>query len=361
MMLSRKVLVLAAAMLAAFVNTAQAQDKVVRFGWCVTVYGLFAAPFAIIKKMGYDKQEGLNLQTVPLKSGGDCVTFVSTGQIDYALASIEPIAAMTARGAKLVEFYNQYQAPGTEIVVPEDSPIKSIAELKGKKIGVREFTAPGTVVAKGLIKAEGMDPEKDVKFVSVGSANAAALFLKDGTLDAISINTSDHATISLFIGPKLRHLASKVMDSAPGFGLVTTRDNFEKNKKVVEAVGRMYTKASVFMTHRPEAAVQILFETWPQTVPQNRERKDAMADNVKIIKGRFSYWIPSQSGVKYWGEAVRERFDPYLKAMADWEMIPAPVKFDDFVTNELIPAINNFDQDAVKKQADAYPVPDFQQ
>ncbi len=43
--------------------------------------------------MGYDKQEGLDLQTVPIKSGGDCVTFVATGQIEYALASIEPIAA----------------------------------------------------------------------------------------------------------------------------------------------------------------------------------------------------------------------------------------------------------------------------
>ena len=286
-----RILAIAAVAAITFNTSAQAQDKVVRFGWCVSVYGLFSAPLAIIKKMGYDKQEGVDLQTVPVKSGGDCVTFVSTGQIDYALASIEPIAAMTVRGAKLVEFYNQYQAPGTEIVVPEDSPIKTIAQLKGKKIGVREFTAPGTVVAKGLIRAEGMDPENDVKFVSVGSANAAALFLKDGTLDAISINTSDHATISLFIGPKLRHLNSKVMDSAPGFGLVTTRENFEKNKKTVEAVGRMYTKASVFMTHRPEAAVQILFETWPQIVPQNRERKEAISDNVKIIKGRFSYLV----------------------------------------------------------------------
>ncbi len=80
---------------------------------------------------------------MPLKSGGDCVTFVSTGQIDYALASIEPIAAMTARGAKLVEFYNQYQAPGTEIVVPEDSPIKSIAELKEKRSACANLPRPG--------------------------------------------------------------------------------------------------------------------------------------------------------------------------------------------------------------------------
>ncbi len=59
MMLSRKVLVLRPRCWQPSSTTAQAQDKVVRFGWCVTVYGLFAAPFAIIKKMGYDKQEGL--------------------------------------------------------------------------------------------------------------------------------------------------------------------------------------------------------------------------------------------------------------------------------------------------------------
>ncbi len=169
----------------------------------VSVYGLFAAPFAIIKKMeGYDKQEGVDLQTVPVKSGGDCVTFVATGQI-------EP---RSHRSGDRRHDRTRCQARGVLQPVPGAAPrswcpkipIKTSQNSRARRSAFAS-TAPGTVVAKGLIKAEGMDPEKDVKFVSVGSANAAALFLKDGTLDAISINTSDHATISLFIGPK-RHL-----------------------------------------------------------------------------------------------------------------------------------------------------------
>ncbi len=63
--------------------------------------------------------------------------------------------------------------------------------------------------------------------------------------------------------------------------------------------------------------------------------------------------------MKYWGEAVRERFDPYLRAMADVGHDSSAGKFDDFVTNGPIPEINNFDQDAVKKQADATRCPTF--
>ncbi len=138
------------------------------------------------------------------------------------------------------------------------------------------------------------------------------------------------------------------MDTAPGFGLVTTRDNFEKNKKIVEAVGRMYTKASVFRAgHRPSRSADPVRDMAADGAAEPRAQGRDRGQR-QDHQGRFSYWIPSQAGVKP-GRSGARTVQPYLKAMADWEMIPGPVKFDDFVTNELIPAINNFDQDAVKK------------
>ena len=71
------------------------------------------------------------------------------------------------------------------IVVPKDSPIRQLADLKGKKIGV---TAPGSstammasyVLAKAGLKAS------DVSFIGVGASSGAIAAVKSGQVDAIA-------------------------------------------------------------------------------------------------------------------------------------------------------------------------------
>lgn len=333
---------------------AKAADTPVKMAYCVNVMNLFAAPFAVIKKLGYDRDEGFDLQLVNVKSGGDCVALVSTGQLPYANAGVEPTAALIARGANLVTFYNHYQGTTLEIAVPEDSPIKSVADLRGKKIGIRDFAGLGTVVGKGEVRAAGLDPEKDVRFVTVGPANIAARFLQDGTIDAVSIGSSEHAQISVTIGPKLRKLPSPVIDRAPAIGFVTSRDYYASHKKEAEALARMYTKASIFSTRNAIAAIEIMYETWPYTIPQQKDRAQAVKDDAAIMLSRLGMWVPEKSGRKYWGESLIGEFDAYLKLLAEWQITPREVKASEFVTNEVIEAANKVDVAAIEKQADDY-------
>jgi NitT/TauT family transport system substrate-binding protein len=340
---------------AASVNPAPAADKPVRMAYCVAVFNLFAAPFAVIKKLGYDKAEGIDLQMVNVKSGGDCATFLVTKEIPYANVGIEAVAGMVVKGAKLKTFYNHYQGTTLEIAVPENSPVRKLEDLRGKKIGIRDFTGLGTIVGKGMIRGAGMDPDKDVKFVAVGPTNVAARFLQDGTVDAISIGNSEHAQIGVTVGPKLRAVEAPAIERAPAIGLVTREDYYNENKKEAEAIARMYTKASIFMTRNAEAAVEILYETWPATAPQNKERSEAVKDDAFIVRTRLNTWVPELSGRKNWGELLTDKADLYLKSIAEWGIIAKAIPSSDFMTNEVIAAANNFDKTAIEKQADSYP------
>ena len=68
------------------------------------------------------------------------------------LPSIEPLAILQKDGVKARFFYTAYQGNIYGIAVPETSPVKSVADLKGKKIGVTSMASGGVIVARALIK-----------------------------------------------------------------------------------------------------------------------------------------------------------------------------------------------------------------
>jgi NitT/TauT family transport system substrate-binding protein len=352
------ILVCSAAMLGN-AGLAAAQDKPlkpVKFAYCVNVFNLFSTPFAVIKTMGFDKEEGIDLEMVNVNSGGDCVTYVSTGTLNYAWAGIEPTAAMVARGGDVLTFYNAYQGNTLEIVVPEDSPIKTIDDLKGKKIGVRSMTALGTIVGRGIITGAGLKPDEDVKFVLTGAATVAAQLLQDGQVDALCIGSGDHARISNTIGPKLRPLSAPIMDGAPSIGMVTRKDHFEANKDEAAALGRMYTKASIVVTHDPEKAVRMMYALWPQTKPLSKEIDEAAKEDADAIRARFNIWKPETSGRKYWGEMLMPQANAYMAGIAEWGIVSKPVKAEDVATNAIVEEANKVDAADIIKRTEEYKV-----
>jgi NitT/TauT family transport system substrate-binding protein len=94
---------------------------------------------------------------------------------------------MQAKGQKLRAFVLQGRAPQIVLGVnPKTMPnFKTVAELKGKKIGV---TAPGSstnVMANFVLAKAGLKPA-DVSIIGVGAANGAVAAMRSGQIDAIS-------------------------------------------------------------------------------------------------------------------------------------------------------------------------------
>ncbi|CAN5405098.1 ABC transporter substrate-binding protein [soil metagenome] len=71
--------------------------------------------------------------------------------------------------------------------VKDDSPIKTIADLKGKTVGISVIGGGTYGPFKMLLKAAGVDPEKDIKLVEIGFA-ASEDALRQGRVDAINMN-----------------------------------------------------------------------------------------------------------------------------------------------------------------------------
>lgn len=82
--------------------------------------------------------------------------------------------------------FNMYPAP-EHIVTIERTGIKTFADLKGKRVSIGAPGSGNQVLARMILKAAGLDPEKDFKMQQLTQPEAA-MALKDGNLDAVFWN-----------------------------------------------------------------------------------------------------------------------------------------------------------------------------
>ena len=139
-----------------------AQMSKLRVGFCARTISSAAAPFAVATKMGWYKEDGVEVELVALAGSADCVKTTATKEIPFSLPSVEPLAAARAQGVKAKIFYTAYQGNIYGIAVPAESPVQKITDLRGKSVGVISMGSGGVPVAKALISTVGMNPETDV-------------------------------------------------------------------------------------------------------------------------------------------------------------------------------------------------------
>jgi NitT/TauT family transport system substrate-binding protein len=340
--------------LAALISvSATAQVQTVRVGWCAKTVSSAASPFAIAAKMGWFEKDGIKVDLVPLPGSTDCVKLIATKELQASLPSVEPLAIIRPQGVKAKFFYTAYQANIYGIAVPEASPVKSITDLKGKKIGVTSMASAGVIVARALAKAAGMNPDTDVSIIVAGEAAQTAALLKSNQVDALSQFDTQYALTSN-AGAKLRMLDHPEIRKFPSNGFVALEDYIKNNRKEAVALARGYAKGTVFAIANPEAAIRILWEMYPQTKATGKDEATALKDDLITLEARAANWRYEQVGAKRWGENVVKNYQDYAEWLLAQGIIKTKTDANDLVTNDLLDEIDNFDEKALIAEAKAY-------
>ncbi len=348
----KRTILLSVLAFAASVSLAQAQTTV-RIAWCAKTVSSAAAPYAIATKMGWYAKDGIKIELIPLPGSTDCVKAVATKDVQYGVPSIEPVAIIRPQGVKIKNFYTAYQANIYGIAVPEDSPIKTFADLKGKKIGVTSMASAGVIVARALAKSNGLDPDKDVSIVVAGEAAQTAALLRSKQVDALSQFDTQYA-LTENAGAKLRMLDTKDIAIFPSNGFIALEDRLANNRAEAVAVAKGYAMGTVFAIANPEAAIRIMWEVYPQTKATGKDEATAMKDDVKTLEARAKSWRLESVGATKWGENLVGNYDKYVDFLVKNGVLKQAVPGSDLVTNDLIDDINKFDAKAIEVQAKAY-------
>jgi NitT/TauT family transport system substrate-binding protein len=144
-------------------------------------------PLTVAEQLGYFKDEGLQVEISDFAGGAKALQALVGGSADVVSGAFEHTILMQAKNQPIVAFVLQGRAPQIVLAVNNKTMpnYKSVADLKGKKIGV---TAPGSstsIMASYVLAKAGLKPT-DVSFIGVGASAGALSAIRSGQIDAIA-------------------------------------------------------------------------------------------------------------------------------------------------------------------------------
>lgn len=349
-----KKLALAVALAALLVPAVASAQTKLRVATCArTITTGVGAPFAVAMKMGWFKQEGIEVEIIPLPGSTDCVKNVATREVLVSLPSVEPLAIGRPQGIKAKHFYTAYETNGYGLAVPADSPIQKASELKGKVIGVTNMASAGVIIARAQVAAAGLNPDTDVTIVVAGEGAQPAAMIRNKQVDALSQFDTQYALIDN-AGVKMRYLDRKAIERFPGNAFLALEETIKTRRNDLVGLARAYAKGTIFTLNNPEAAVRIVYEIFPQTKPTGKDEPTAVREDVKVLEARMPHFLLEPAGVTKWGESSEVNYRDYVEFLLKWGVIKQRVDTPELITNELIDDINKLDVAKIAAEAKAY-------
>jgi NitT/TauT family transport system substrate-binding protein len=148
---------------------------------------LYYLPLTIAEQLGYFKAEGLDVKIVDFAGGSQALRALVGGSADVVSGAFEHTINMQPKGQKLRAIALMGRAPQIVLGVNPKTMagFKTVADLKGKKIGV---TAPGSstnVMTNFVLAKAGLKPS-DVSIIGVGAGSGAVAAMRAGQIDALA-------------------------------------------------------------------------------------------------------------------------------------------------------------------------------
>ena len=168
--------------LAAFLSTtdfAGAEDKV---RVAISNFSASYISMHIAQKRGFYAEEGMTVEVI-LMAGLTSTRALIGNSVEFGSAS-NPTAAVQGAKLKILMVFND-KPPGEFMAQPG---IKNVGELRGKRVGGSTVGSLDYGWLKEVLPKFGLQLEKDVNFVPVGSTSTRFMALRGGTIDAASLS-----------------------------------------------------------------------------------------------------------------------------------------------------------------------------
>ncbi len=228
---SRRACVLLVAAFAALGSLpARAADKVVRIG-----YQKYGTLILLKAKGGLEerlKPLGYNVTWTEFPAGPQLLEALNAGAIDFGSTGEAPPIFAQAAGAALSYVANEPPAPlGEAILVPKDSSIRSVADLRGKTVALNKGSNVHYLLVRALEKAGVAYSE--IKPVFLAPADARAAFER-GSVDAWAIWDPYYAAAQAATGARTLVTGADLVPNVQFY--LATRDFATQDGKAVDAL-----------------------------------------------------------------------------------------------------------------------------
>src|SRR5215831_6805526 len=245
------------------------------------------APIFTAYEKGFFKEEGLDVSLVKCE-WANYKDVLALGGFDITHHLVMYFLKPVEQGLD-VKFTGGIHRGCLRVQAPIKGPIRSITDLKGKRIGIPGMGTPPFIFANRVLGAHGIDPGKDISWL-VFPAGELGLALDKGDVDAVA-NSEPIGSLLLSDG-KVRNIADQATD-APYVdeyccGVLVNGKFLAKNPKASAAATRALLKGAKWVETNPAAAARLSVE------------KKYLASNPELNTIAISHlrYMPSVSGAE---------------------------------------------------------------
>jgi len=208
-------------------------------------------PLAVARERGYFQQEGLNVELVLMPAAMNIKVLVA-GEIGYAsTVGSGVVAAVRGIDVRVVMLF--VDRPLLDLVAAP--AINSIADLKGRLIGISSRGGLHDVTIRKMLQQSGVDPAQ-ANLLVVGGQGAMLASVMSGRISAGLLNPP-HNFLGYGQGLKNLGFAGSFI-RIPSTGLVTTRERLERSPDQVRRMTRALGRARAFARDNKAQAVAAL-------------------------------------------------------------------------------------------------------
>jgi ABC-type nitrate/sulfonate/bicarbonate transport system substrate-binding protein len=208
-------------------------------------------PVAVAKEQGFFQKEGLNVETVLMPASLNIKVLLS-GDIQYATTITAGVVA-NVRGVNTRVVMCFVDRPLLDLV--GNPEIGSIADLKGRLVGISSRGGLHDVTMRRIFVQSGMDPSQ-ATFITVGEQGAMLNGIKSGRIAAGLLNPP-HNFVAYRQGLKNLGFAGDFF-RAPSTGIVTMQETLERSPEQVRRLTRALARARIFAKENKPATIAIL-------------------------------------------------------------------------------------------------------
>ncbi len=236
-------------------SVAQAQDKPLKkIRWGATSIGASQWIPWIAKDAKLYEKNGLDVEIVLLRGSGQTSQAMIGGSIFASPVTTATLMTANMSGADLVTVAHTVASVQGKMLVKTE--IRKPEDLKGKKVASSGLGSLGDFLYRVIMRKYGLNPDKDVIWITVGTPPERLQSLVSGAVDAADLSYPSDAQ-----GEKMGfHILwdARVEVPYPSMSVVTRKKTIQEDRDAVARMVRAHVEGIHFLKTQKEAAIKIL-------------------------------------------------------------------------------------------------------
>jgi NitT/TauT family transport system substrate-binding protein len=344
-----RVAAIGAALLVASPSLAQeAQGDLEKFTFALAIDSMVQQyPYHVARELGFYAEEGLDVEFQDVGGSSNVVQQIIAGNVNAGSPSPGALLNAVAQGNDLRQvFSHQFKSVFT-LATPADSGVTTVADLKGKTVGVSDLAGGEVPIVRAVLREAGLQEGETVQLLPVGEGSALTLnAIQNGQIQAYSSNMFDVAAVEA-AGVDMNVILPEAVANFPGNGVVVTTEALQENGEQLVGFLRALAKAIVWSDAHPQEAYEIAARLSPEQFEDEALAK-ASWEAAQTLKQRPEALKDAPIGTHYM-PGVQAYHDFLRQGSEEEGALPRDVDLNNVMDTSLLEEVNQFDRAAVEQ------------